>query len=117
MNCTAIGNRHRAARAESADGGPLPRRRHTTLQDNSGVLLYAVCFFFSSRRRHTRLQGDWSSDVCSSDLKFCQSVFTPSARLVCSMGVSAYRLEFGVLELPTAASALNCAYSFALNKS
>src|ERR1039457_5601851 len=25
-------------------------------------------FFFSSRRRHTRLQGDWSSDVCSSDL-------------------------------------------------
>src|SRR5256885_5644702 len=28
----------------------------------------AVSFFFSSRRRHTRLQGDWSSDVCSSDL-------------------------------------------------
>src|SRR5256885_6004269 len=28
---------------------------------------YSV-FFFSSRRRHTRLQGDWSSDVCSSDL-------------------------------------------------
>src|SRR5256885_13114520 len=27
-------------------------------------------FFFSSRRRHTRLQGDWSSDVCSSDLVF-----------------------------------------------
>src|SRR5256885_14607296 len=27
-----------------------------------------VKFFFSSRRRHTRLQGDWSSDVCSSDL-------------------------------------------------
>src|SRR5205807_7103642 len=25
--------------------------------------------FFSSRRRHTRLQGDWSSDVCSSDLQ------------------------------------------------
>src|SRR5574337_1462164 len=25
-------------------------------------------FFFSSRRRHTRLSGDWSSDVCSSDL-------------------------------------------------
>src|SRR5256885_12284139 len=29
-----------------------------------------VYFFFSSRRRHTRLQGDWSSDVCSSDLFF-----------------------------------------------
>src|SRR5215467_6060736 len=27
-----------------------------------------IFFFFSSRRRHTRLQGDWSSDVCSSDL-------------------------------------------------
>src|SRR5256885_11862100 len=27
-------------------------------------------FFFSSRRRHTRLQGDWSSDVCSSELVF-----------------------------------------------
>src|SRR2546426_9249763 len=31
-------------------------------------LLESSLFFFSSRRRHTRLQGDWSSDVCSSDL-------------------------------------------------
>src|SRR2546426_7276932 len=31
-------------------------------------------FFFSSRRRHTRLQGDWSSDVCSSDLLLAQGV-------------------------------------------
>src|SRR5688500_19491575 len=31
-------------------------------------MMLVVCFFFSSRRRHTRLQGDWSSDVCSSDL-------------------------------------------------
>src|SRR2546426_2983862 len=30
-------------------------------------------FFFSSRRRHTRLQGDWSSDVCSSDLSSTSS--------------------------------------------
>src|ERR1022692_1983623 len=29
---------------------------------------FVFFFFFSSRRRHTRLQGDWSSDVCSSDL-------------------------------------------------
>src|SRR2546430_9088596 len=28
-----------------------------------------VVFFFSSRRRHTRFDCDWSSDVCSSDLK------------------------------------------------
>src|SRR5215213_7306963 len=27
-----------------------------------------LVFFFSSRRRHTRLVSDWSSDVCSSDL-------------------------------------------------
>src|SRR5437763_16905066 len=27
-----------------------------------------LIFFFSSRRRHTRYIGDWSSDVCSSDL-------------------------------------------------
>src|SRR5690606_40372570 len=27
-----------------------------------------TCFFFSSRRRHTRFSRDWSSDVCSSDL-------------------------------------------------
>src|SRR5207248_5966889 len=29
-------------------------------------------FFFSSRRRHTRSYGDWSSDVCSSDLRRAQ---------------------------------------------
>src|SRR5256885_8579269 len=29
----------------------------------------ATILFSSSRRRHTRLQGDWSSDVCSSDLR------------------------------------------------
>src|SRR5688500_348712 len=33
------------------------------------MLCLLVFFFFSSRRRHTRLQGDWSSDVCSSDLE------------------------------------------------
>src|SRR5256885_13002813 len=34
-----------------------------------------LVFFFSSRRRHTRLQGDWSSDVCSSDL--CRALVMP----------------------------------------
>src|SRR2546430_5376267 len=32
------------------------------------VHMYAFFFFFSSRRRHTRFDCDWSSDVCSSDL-------------------------------------------------
>src|SRR5437879_12287412 len=31
-------------------------------------MMYTLFFFFSSRRRHTRYIGDWSSDVCSSDL-------------------------------------------------
>src|SRR5437763_8519513 len=31
-------------------------------------LLRFLILFFSSRRRHTRYIGDWSSDVCSSDL-------------------------------------------------
>src|SRR5258706_6787258 len=30
--------------------------------------MHVLSFFFSSRRRHTRLVSDWSSDVCSSDL-------------------------------------------------
>src|SRR5437879_12597332 len=40
---------------------------------------YSLLFFFSSRRRHTRYIGDWSSDVCSSDLllgPFITVVFT-----------------------------------------
>src|SRR5216683_602770 len=31
-------------------------------------------FFFSSRRRHTRSDRDWSSDVCSSDLAYLDCV-------------------------------------------
>src|SRR5256886_6629440 len=33
-----------------------------------GRRVFIVFFFFSSRRRHTRFDCDWSSDVCSSDL-------------------------------------------------
>src|SRR5207245_8234257 len=33
------------------------------------LCLSVLFFFFSSRRRHTRCYRDWSSDVCSSDLK------------------------------------------------
>src|SRR5256884_2715325 len=32
-------------------------------------IFYVCFFFFSSRRRHTRCSRDWSSDVCSSDLR------------------------------------------------
>src|SRR5437867_9522285 len=34
------------------------------------TLMNLSLFFFSSRRRHTRSYGDWSSDVCSSDLNW-----------------------------------------------
>src|SRR5215475_12569557 len=47
---------------------------------NLAELMVAVCsaynrinpvfFFFSSRRWHTRFSRDWSSDVCSSDLRY-----------------------------------------------
>src|SRR5205085_4870119 len=55
-------------------------------------------FFFSSRRRHTRFDCDWSSDVCSSDLsagdQSCDSFFErPSSSLSpaprCSRATSA----------------------------
>src|SRR6266446_5480289 len=44
--------------------GDVPR----TVEGQFTLLGVTRPFFFSSRRRHTRLQGDWSSDVCSSDL-------------------------------------------------
>src|SRR5256886_9998808 len=44
--------------------GPAPEKRDS--QKGGRLSLWAV--FFSSRRRHTRFDCDWSSDVCSSDL-------------------------------------------------
>src|SRR5437762_3911674 len=51
-----------------------------------------IFFFFSSRRRHTRYIGDWSSDVCSSDLKRSETLhpkllFLLVRRLVEAVGV------------------------------
>src|SRR2546426_4137249 len=46
----------------------LTERWHLDFMAMVSNLLCHPDFFFSSRRRHTRLQGDWSSDVCSSDL-------------------------------------------------
>src|SRR5690349_23405311 len=52
-----------------------------------------MCFFFSSRRRHTRSLRDWSSDVCSSDL---------SKDLIISSGYNVYprMIEEAVYEHP-----------------
>src|SRR2546430_15180668 len=43
------------------------------------MYLIRMFFFFSSRRRHTRFDCDWSSDVCSSDL--CVRNPLPCAKL------------------------------------
>src|SRR5690606_41051058 len=42
-----------------------------------------VFLFFSSRRRHTRFSRDWSSDVCSSDLR--DEAATASREMPCSL--------------------------------
>src|SRR5574341_2027129 len=50
-------------------------------------------FFFSSRRRHTRLVGDWSSDVCSSDLLFGAALRWPIRR----KGIGFFLVHLGLL--------------------
>src|ERR1035441_10890409 len=49
----------------------------------------SVLFFFSSRRRHTRCLSDWSSDVCSSDLK-------PTADKELAMGLNRFVIHTSV---------------------
>src|SRR5205807_4291010 len=49
-----------------------------------------------SRRRHTRLQGDWSSDVCSSDLsdeealEFLQRLFIGASKRIAHAGLGGF---------------------------
>src|SRR5688572_31843829 len=52
-----------------------------------------LSFFFSSRRRHTRFDCDWSSDVCSSDL--CRI----SARMIQAQGGSAVGIKCDVTQV------------------
>src|SRR5207249_9007473 len=52
-------------------------------------------FFFSSRRRHTRSKRDWSSDVCSSDLKIAivvRELLAAHRARVAAVGVPESRL-------------------------
>src|SRR5207249_5255295 len=48
-----------------------------------------LCFFFSSRRRHTRSKRDWSSDVCSSDLEVKHRA--PAFALISRNGCEGFR--------------------------
>src|SRR5271168_4883399 len=67
------------------------------------VLVSNLFFFFSSRRRHTRSYGDWSSDVCSSDLGGLQPLaqaimlecFPPEER-----GVAMAAYGMGIVVMP-----------------
>src|SRR5256885_5835972 len=52
-----------------------------------------VSVFFSSRRRHTRLQGDWSSDVCSSDLQETDG-FGVGTGVISTYGAEAKGIDF-----------------------
>src|SRR2546430_2946100 len=64
---------------------------------------YIFCFFFSSRRRHTRFDCDWSSDVCSSDLHSFGGLI---AQILAGRGLAAVTVAIdpapfrGVLPLP-----------------
>src|SRR5699024_11620220 len=51
------------------------------------------CFFFSSRRRHTRSKRDWSSDVCSSDL-LCLSCKACASECPVNVDMATYKSEF-----------------------
>src|SRR5256886_5785010 len=51
------------------------------LEVNNEICDDIFCFFFSSRRRHTRFDCDWSSDVCSSDLIDRWEYYGPDQKL------------------------------------
>src|SRR6516164_10649463 len=67
------GQEQRDAHIRSADFFEVEKHTHMTFAstgiraEGDHFLLDGVFFFFSSRRRHTRWNCDWSSDVCSSD--------------------------------------------------
>src|SRR2546430_3545661 len=52
-------------------------------------------FFFSSRRRHTRFDCDWSSDVCSSDLETYAIEGNAGSHTVCVNGAAARLVQVG----------------------
>src|SRR2546421_5015153 len=88
------------------------------LSSSASVLWSCVFFFFSSRRRHTRSDRDWSSDVCSSDLEnfWCRPDPTGHPEVLTVADVLRYRLpgqdptsrpQHGVLPYPGGAIGLS----------
>src|SRR5437867_11628603 len=76
--------------------------------------MFFLFFFFSSRRRHTRSYGDWSSDVCSSDLvpRPSTHAFAAGRALVDGRGT-----DFGELGLAVATTVLASAVALAFLRS
>src|SRR2546430_10813585 len=62
-------------------------------------VVMTLSFFFSSRRRHTRFDCDWSSDVCSSDLSTNTAFILFIAALACA---NVTRINAVFVELPGA---------------
>src|SRR5205807_10115469 len=66
-------------------------------------LLLGTFFFFSSRRRHTRLQGGWSSDVCSSDLRLTPGAAPVPVRLTdCGLPAALSVMVIAPVRVPVA---------------
>src|SRR5206468_8816622 len=65
---------------------------------------FLFVFFFSSRRRHTRSDRDWSSDVCSSDLWILLLGTVPLA-LAALLSLGLNGLMHGTLSPATSGSA------------
>src|SRR2546430_3195176 len=63
-----------------------------------GRSVVVLGFFFSSRRRHTRFDCDWSSDVCSSDLRVEERAVAKAAVDEGCIGVTRH-VEPDVLEV------------------
>src|SRR6266436_4522017 len=67
------------------------------------------CFFFSSRRRHTRCSRDWSSDVCSSDLRGSAEAAVTKTRFIDQgrrerVGFADSQVKRAIREIPPAKS-------------
>src|SRR5260370_30003040 len=61
-------------------------------------MMFISYFFFSSRRRHTRFKCDWSSDVCSSDLRAALSAtlalgLVPTLKLPTKLRDGTFRID------------------------
>src|SRR5256886_8676497 len=76
----------------------------------------SCCFFFSSRRRHTRFDCDWSSDVCSSDLRSANPPLVGLGFLAMRDGAAWLRFAPAAEGNPCA-GVLDRAYAFGVSQS